>query len=69
MSIYSKVIKKELKGRKYDPRHIEGYMRLQYSTLDHLSLEDFKREIDICISCIDLGGIVNAENNALSFGL
>ena len=31
-----------------DPRHIEGLMRVQYGTLDHLSAEEFKREVHLC---------------------
>lgn len=71
--MYQKIIREELAKNgyigKYDPRHIEGYMRLQYSTLDHLSISDFRREIKICRQCIDVGGITAAEENAVSFGL
>jgi len=54
---------------KYDPRHIEGYMRLAYSTLDSLSSIHFNKEIKICIECINADGIFNAEKLAQSFGL
>jgi hypothetical protein len=53
----------------YDPRHIEGYMRLAHSTLDRLSARQFKREVDISIACIREGGKEAAERNAQSFGL
>ena len=53
----------------YDPRHIEGYMRLQYSTLDHLDAATFAREVKIAIGCIEYGGVEAAERNAQSFGL
>lgn len=53
----------------YDPRHIEGYMRLQYSTLDHLDRATFRREVKIAIGCIDEGGRDMAEANARSYGL
>ena len=53
----------------YDPRHIEGYMRLQYSTLDHLDAETFAREVEIGVGCVDVGGVEMAERNARSYGL
>lgn len=60
----------EMQGRKdIDPRHIEGYMRLQYSTLDHLSYSEFFKECKLCAECIDYDGIKNAEKNAKSYGL
>jgi hypothetical protein len=67
--MYQKFIKDRLKGRKYDPRHIEGYMRLKYGTLDSLSPDQFDREVEFCIKVIDHDGKKNAERNALSYGL
>ena len=52
-----------------DPRHIEGFMRLQYSTLSHLDERTFNKEIRIGIECIKEGGKDAAERNAKSFGL
>lgn len=69
---YQKTIQRILKVMNrldIDPRHIEGYMRLQYSTLDHLSLQTFIDETKLCIGCIDYDGKENAERNALSYGL
>lgn len=66
-SYYADAIKKLAPD--YDPRHIEGYMRLQYSTLDHLSADWFKMEVNIAMACVDMGGIEQAESNARSFGL
>lgn len=54
---------------KYDPRHIEAYVRLEYSTLDHLPLATMKREVSIAIDCIEVGGLEAAESCAKSFGL
>lgn len=54
---------------KYDPRHIEAYMRLQYSTLDHLDRATFRREAKIAAACVDEGGVEMAEANAKSYGL
>jgi hypothetical protein len=53
----------------YDPRHIEGYVRLQYSTLDHLDAETFAREVEIAVACVDAEGPDIAERNARTFGL
>lgn len=73
MTTYAqKTIRVILDNRKiigYDPRHIEGYMRLQYGTLDHLSAADFRREVSVCIQCINEAGRDMAERNAQSFGL
>lgn len=52
-----------------DPRHIEGYMRVEHSTLDGLSSKQFRREVEIGIACVDADGYINAERNARSFGL
>jgi len=67
--MYQNIIKEFLNGRKYDPRHIEGYMRLQYHTLDHLDRDTFKKEVEVCIGVIDAAGKKMAEKNAQSFGL
>lgn len=52
-----------------DPRHVEGYMRLQYSTLSHLDRRTFNREVRLGVECIRQGGAEAAERNAKSFGL
>jgi hypothetical protein len=54
---------------KYDPRHIEAYIRLQYHTLNHLDRETFHNEIEIGRQCVDLAGAKSAEKCAASFGL
>jgi len=66
--MYQKLIA-ELAGPGYDPRHIEAYMRIQYGTLDHLSRDDFKREVVICKQCTGAAGAEQAERCAKSFGL
>lgn len=53
----------------FDPRHIEGYMRLAHSTLDGLSLREFKAEVCLCAQCVEEGGTDAAERNARSYGL
>ena len=67
--MYRKITKELLKGRAYDPRHIEGYMRLAHGTLDSLSHAEFKKEVELCINAIDYGGKEEAEKLAKSYGL
>lgn len=52
-----------------DPRHVEGYIRLQYSTLSHLDWPTIRRECRLAVECIKVGGKDAAERNAQSFGL
>lgn len=66
---YQKLIKELLGDRDFDPRHIEALMRLNHVTLNHLTRDDFREEIAICIACIKLGGVDAAEKTARSFGL
>ena len=48
-SLYSDRIRTFAGG--HDPRHIEGYMRLQYSSLDGLDAATFAREVMIAREC------------------
>jgi hypothetical protein len=52
----------------YDPRHVEAYMRIEHSTLDHLPLSRFRSEVRIACACIDQGGVDRAELLAKTFG-
>lgn len=67
MSGYADTFKQLAPG--YDPRHIEAYVRLEYSTLDHLDLPTLRREARIAAACIEHSGRDNAEALARSFGL
>ena len=71
--MYQRLIKAELARTgfigKYDARHIEAFMRLEYGCLDGLSKSKFAAEVKICRECIDAGGIVSAEDLAKSYGL
>ncbi len=58
-----------LAGPRYDPRHIEAYMRLEHGVLDGLSPARFRAEVAIGMRCVDAGGTVNAEKLAQSCGL
>ena len=51
---------------RYDPRHIEAYVRLEYSTLDGCSIEVLRREAAIAAMCIDTVGPIEAEACAVS---
>ena len=53
----------------YDPRHIEAYMRLEHSTLDGLSKQQFDAEVAMAVQCVDAGGTQEADALAESFGL
>jgi len=69
---YYQTIREELARQGFigfDPRHIEGYMRLEHPTLDGLTKTQFKHEVHIAVLCVKHDGIANAEANARSFGL
>lgn len=66
---YQRAISKMRVAQGFDPRHVEGYMRLQHSFLGELSKQMFAREVRLCVECIREGGIEAAERNAQSFGL
>ncbi len=57
------------KRTEIDPRHIEGFMRIAHSTLDHLSKTEFVKEVLISVSCVDYAGAEQSESCAVSFGL
>lgn len=52
-----------------DPRHVEGFMRLDWGTLDGLSEDVFADEVRISIACVDEGDPLQVEILARSFGL
>jgi len=49
--------------------HVEAWMRVEHSTLDHLSPVAFRREVAIAIECCDESNVVESEGLARSFGL
>jgi len=57
-----------LVGR-YEPRHVEAWMRLEHPTLDRLSAEQFSREVICATRCIDRDGVARSELLAGSLGL
>ena len=52
-----------------DPRHIEGWMRLERGCLDGLSAGQFQREVEIALGCIAASTASENESLAESFGL
>lgn len=68
MSVYRRIIS-EIAPQQFDPRHVEAFMRLEHSTLDHLSRADFEHEVIVCCDCIMQCGPEQAEACARSFGL
>lgn len=72
MTFYAAMISRVLHSMKRDdinPAHVEGYMRLQYGTLDHLDAVTFRREVAIGVECVDEAGIDRADELAMSYGL
>ena len=63
------IVAKGLVPAGVDPRHIEGYIRLQHSILGDLSWAMIRREVKIALGCIEEGGQEMAERNAVSYGL
>ena len=48
-------------NKTHDPDLIEGFMRLQYRTLDHLDRATFRKEVRIAAACIDQVGVAEAR--------
>jgi hypothetical protein len=52
-----------------DPRHVEGWMRCENPTLDHLDRATFQSEVKIAVACIDGPEGDVSERLAQSYGL
>lgn len=52
-----------------DPRHVEGWMRLEHGCLDGLSRSQFTQEVEIALGCIASGPVSDSESLANSYGL
>lgn len=68
MSYYQKMIQR-LSPEAVDPRHIEAFMRLRYSTLDGLDSKTFKIEVMQCANTVIEMGYEGAEKLAKSYSL
>lgn len=69
MGAYQTTISAIIGTAKYDPRHIEAWMRCEHGTLDRLSKIAFKTEVVVAMQCIDAAGKAQSEQLAQSFGL
>jgi hypothetical protein len=52
-----------------DPRHVEAWMRVEHSTLDALSHEQFVAEVGVALRCIASATADDNESLAQSYGL
>jgi len=52
-----------------DPRHVEGWIRLEHGCLDGLSAGKFQSEVEIALQCIAAASAQENESLAESFGL
>ncbi len=52
-----------------DPRHVEGWMRLEHGCLDALSLAQFRAEVNVALRCIRACPLAHSESLARSYGL
>ena len=52
-----------------DPRHVEGWMRIEHGCLDGLSPSQFVAEVKIALDCIAAAPAADSESLAQSMGL
>ena len=73
MEFYQQMIRETMaaQGRiaAADPRHVEGWMRLEHGCLDGLSPAQFTQEVKIALECIAAGPLSDSESLATSYGL
>ena len=71
--MYDQMIREVMAKRgdvgRYDARHVEAFMRVEHSTLDGLSKQQFASEVVIACKCIEEVGANRSEAIAKSFGL
>jgi hypothetical protein len=72
-SYYTQIIRETLAriGRvgAADARHVEAWMRIEHSTLDGLSVDQFRTEVKVALQCIETGPLADSESLAQSMGL
>ena len=68
---YRKMIEQRLAeiGSLADPRHVEGWMRLEKGTLDALGPAEFATEVKAAAGCCADASTAMSEDLAQSFGL
>lgn len=72
MSLYQQRIREELEAMQlpaHDPRHVEAWMRVEHSTLDHLDGWAFRYAIRMAVLCLLAAGPEESEACAQSYGL
>lgn len=73
MNLYQQIIRESMAsaGRigAADPRHVEGWMRIEHGCLDGLSRSQFDAEVRIAIDCIAAGPLADSEALATSMGI
>ncbi len=73
MSIYQQMIRETMARTGHegaaDPRHVEGWMRLEHPTLDGLSHAQFDVEVRIALECVAAAPLADSEALATSYGL
>ena len=52
-----------------DPRHVEGWMRLEHGCLDGLTGGQFRDEVEVALECVAAASASDNENLAQSYGL
>lgn len=62
-------IARKLGRENVNPRWVEAFMSLEYTSLNSISRESFEKEVAIAICCIDALGPEKSEQNSKSFGL
>lgn len=73
MNLYSQMIREAMarNGRvgAADPRHVEGWMRIEHGCLDGLSRSQFDAQVRIALECIAAAPLADSEALATSYGL
>lgn len=73
MNAYAQMIRESMVSAGHiaaaDPRHVEGWMRLEHGCLDGLSRSQFDAEVKIALECIAAGPLADSEALAASYGL
>jgi hypothetical protein len=73
VNLYSQMIREAMarNGRAgaADPRHVEGWMRIEHGCLDGLSRSQFDAEVRIALECIAAGPLADSDALATSMGL
>ena len=72
-SIYQQMIRETMarmgKVGACDPRHVEGWMRLDNPTLDHLSASQFTKEVKLAMECVAAAQPEHSEDIAVMQGV